>query len=148
MSTTQEASLSEVAQKLASDLVPATYFTLADESTQIVYSTANFLPGSFLSYCDPSFNRTFLDPDIRLLDSEIGQLVTVTLEHIPDLRIVTFTLLLPVVRVSQSQPLVIPIAVTGVITTTPMNFGGFPMVGPEKTYRQLSLRGTAQFVVG
>ena len=68
-----------------------------------------------------------------------------TLEQIPDLRTVNFTLILPVVNVLPGSPGTY-IQVPGIKTTTHTSIAG-PVLGPQKTYRQGKLKGTAQAVV-
>ncbi len=137
----------DLSQKLIDNLVSANSFTLSNKLIQVSFSSTSFAGVPLLNYCDPDFHLSFFGDEIRIVESEIGELVTVTLENIPDLRIVTFTLILPIVKVLQDNSFPINIAVPGLITTTPMNFGGFPMIGQQRTYRQVFLNGPAQFLV-
>ena len=78
-------------------------------------------------------------------DTEIGQTITVTLESIPDLRVVTFTLILPVVSV-MPQSSGTYIRVPGILSNRPTTIAG-PPPGPQQLYTVVRLRGVAQFIV-
>jgi hypothetical protein len=96
------------------------------------------------NYRDVSTNHTFVGEEISLRDTEIGQLITVTLETVPDLRTVTFTLILPLVNVLP-QSGGTRVQVPGILTTTHTTVSG-PGLGAEKSYSTVNLQGTAQFV--
>jgi hypothetical protein len=123
----------------------ANLFELSGDDIQVTYSSSSFAGPPLFSYRDGSINRQFSGEDIRSVQSEIGELLTVTLEQIPDLRTVTFTLILPVVTVLPASAGT-HIQVPGITTTTQTTIAG-PLLGPEKTYSQVSLKGTAQVVV-
>jgi len=74
----------------------ANLFELSGDYIQVTYSSSSFTGAPLLSYRDPSTNAQFSGRDIRSESTEIGDLLTVALEQIPDLRTVTFTLLLPI----------------------------------------------------
>lgn len=130
---------------MTSDLVRANSFELSGDSIQISYSDTSFLGGPQLNYSDNSTNRTFRGEEISSQDTALGQLITVTLEEIADLRTVTFTLILAIVNLtSQSQST--DIKVPGIVTTTQTTIAG-PGPGVEKTYSLINLQGIAQFIV-
>ena len=129
----------------ARELAQANMFELDSGKIQVSYSTTTIAGVPSLTYRDRNQQQSFQGSSIHTEDTSIGQLVSVTLEHIPDLRIVTFTLILPVVHVMPAS-MGACIMVPGVTTTTFQNFGG-PNPGPERIYRTANLRGTAQFVV-
>jgi hypothetical protein len=130
---------------VAANFEQANLFEVGDYSIQVTYSSTSFPGQPQLSYRDNNINRNFMGEEIRILDTEIGQLVTVTLETIGDLRIVTFTLILPLVNV-MPQSGGTRVRVPGILTTTHTTIAG-PGPGAEKTYSTVNLQGTAQFVV-
>jgi hypothetical protein len=123
----------------------ANLFELGGEDIQVTYSSSSFAGPPLFSYRDGSINQQFSGEDIRAEESELGELLTVTLEQIPDLRTVTFTLILPVVTVLPASMGTF-IQVGGITTTTHTTIVG-PPLGQQKTYSAVSLRGTAQAVV-
>ncbi len=123
----------------------ANLFELGNYSTQVTYSSTSFTGRPQLNYRDDTNIRNFVGEEIRFQETEIGQLVTVTLETIADLRIVTFTLILPLVNV-MPQSGGTRVQVPGILTTTHTTIAG-PGSGAEKTYSTVNLQGTAQFVV-
>lgn len=129
---------------MANQFQQANLFELSGDDIQVTYSSSSFTGDPLFSYRDPSTNVQFSGSDIRSESTEIGELLTVTLEQIPDLRTVTFTLVLPVVNLLPRSS-GICIQVPGIITTTHTSIAG-PVLGPQKTYSQVCLSGTAQAV--
>jgi len=137
----------------AYDLEQANLFELAyhspvppwpPQSIQLTYSSTSFTGQPQLSYRDHNLQLNFVGEEIYILDTKIGQLITVTLETIADLRIVTFSLILPLVNVMR-QSAGIRVSVPGIRTITHTTIAG-PGLGAEKTYAIVTLEGTAQFV--
>ncbi len=125
----------------------ANIFELFGCSIQVSYSSTSILGGPILSYRDPRRSLSFRGAEIRSQETELGEVITVTLEAIPDLRTVTFTLILPIVTVMR-QSSGTQIRVPGVTTTdlTTRTITG-PRLGPQKLYSVVNLQGTAQFIV-
>lgn len=123
----------------------ANLFELSRGAIYVTYSTTSILGGPILNYRDNQISRSFRGEEIRLLDTEVGQLITVTLEAIPDLRTVTFSLILPTVTI-MPQSTGTRIRVPGITTTAPTTIAG-PPPGPQQLYSIVRLRGTAQFIV-
>ena len=123
----------------------ANLFELSGDSIQVTFSSTSILGGPILSYRDPQRSLSFRGAEIRSQDTELGELITVTLEVIPDLRTMTFTLILPIVTV-MPQSSGLSIRVPGVTTTNPTTIAG-PPPGPQKLYSVVNLQGTAQFIV-
>ncbi len=123
----------------------ANLFELGSYSTQVTYSSTSITGQPLLNYRDDANNLSFMSDEIRIVETEIGQLITVTLESgAADAPPVTFTLVLPEVNVIP-QSGGTQIQVPGILTTTRSLFGG-PRLGAEKTYSVVNLQGTAQFV--
>lgn len=129
---------------MTKEFQPANLFELSGDDIQVTYAASSFTGRPLFSYRDSSSNRQFSGEEIRSVQSEIGELLTVTLEEIPDLRTVTFTLILPVVTVLPAS-VGTHIQVPGITTTTHTTIVG-PPLGPEKTYAPVTLNGTAQVV--
>ncbi|HVW64604.1 MAG TPA: hypothetical protein VHB01_06275 [Nitrosospira sp.] len=123
----------------------ANLFELSRGAIHVTYSTTSIIGGPIFSYRDNRISRSFRGDEIRIQDTDIGQLVTVTLEVIPDQQTVTFSLLLPVVTVLP-QSTGTHVRVPGITATAPTTIAG-PPPGPQHLYNVTNLRGTAQFVV-
>lgn len=123
----------------------ANLFELSGKSIHVTYSSTSILGGPIFSYRDNQFSRSFKGEEIRLQETELGEVITVTLETIPDLRTVTFSLVLPVVTV-MPQSAGILVKVPGLTVTNPTTIIG-PPLGPQRLYSIVQLRGTAQFIV-
>jgi hypothetical protein len=123
----------------------ANLFELSGNQIHVTFSGTSILGGPILSYRDDQRSLSFKGDEIRIQDTELGELISVTLEAIPDLKTVTFSLLLPVVTV-MPQSSGTRIKVPGITTTNPTTIAG-PPPGPQQLYSLVNLRGTAQFIV-
>ncbi|MEM9089621.1 MAG: hypothetical protein AAGC93_12850 [Cyanobacteria bacterium P01_F01_bin.53] len=130
---------------MLNDLTQANLFELAGDFVQVSFGSTNILGGPTLSYRDQTTSQAFRGNAIAIEETVLGQEITVTLENVPDLRIVTFTLVLPEVTVMQ-QSAGTCIQTFGVKVANPMSIAG-PLPGPQKLYRVTPLSGTAQFIV-
>lgn len=130
---------------MSQEFVRANLFELHDKSIQVSYSDTSILGGPLLNYHDEHITLSLRGEEIRIQNSEIGQLITVTLEAIPDLQTVTFTLILPIVMV-MSQARETRIEVPAITTTNPTTIAG-PPPGAQQLYWVTKLQGTAQFIV-
>lgn len=124
---------------------PANLFELSSSTIQVTYSITNILGGPILSYRDNTRSLSFRGNEIRIENTAVGEVVTVTLETIPDLCTVTFSLIVPIVTV-MTQSSGTRIKVLGITTTAPTTIVG-PPPGPQQLYSAVYLRGTAQFIV-
>jgi len=119
-------------------------FVIKGIGIEITYSTSSFGGPPLLTYKDRQRTLTFQGDEIRELESEIGQQVTVIIEQIPDLRTVTFTLLLPAINLDEPET---RFRTIGIIATHRTSIGGPDLVkGALQTYRLKELRGTAQLI--
>ena len=123
----------------------ANLFELSRGAIHVTYSTTSVIGGPIFSYRDNKLSLSFRGEEIRIQDTEVGQVITVTLETIPDLRTVTFSLILPIVTV-MPQSTGTCIRVPGITVTAPTTIAG-PPPGPQQLYSVVNLRGTAQFIV-
>jgi len=120
-------------------------FELKGMGIELTYSTTSLSGQPQLTYKDMKRTLTYSGEEIRQLDSEIGQQVTVTLEYIPDLHTVTLTLILPAINVEGTGTIFQTYAI---LTTHLTSIGGPELVkGVLQTYRMKTLRGTARTVI-
>jgi hypothetical protein len=118
-------------------------FEVSGEGVQVTYSTTSIDGQPRLSYTDASRQLNFAGAEIRTVQTELGTEVTVTLETVPDLHTITFTLLLPDFRLgygNESQ-----FGTLGITTTNHTTIAG-PPEGPGQTYEVVVLEGTARAV--
>jgi hypothetical protein len=134
-----------IKEEIMEGFTQANLFELSRGAIHVTYSSTSILGGPIFSYRDSQLSRSFRNEEVRIQDIGIGQLITVTLETVPDLRTVTFSLLLPAVSV-MPQSTGMRISVPGVTTTAPTTIAG-PPPGPQQLYSVVNLRGTAQFIV-
>ena len=123
-------------------LSQANTFELSGKSIHVSYSSTSFTGVPTFSYRDNRLSRSFSGEEIHLQDTEVGQLVTVTLEAIADGDRVTFSLALPTVTLRRDAA--IRIKVPGLTVTNPSTIAG-PPPGPQKLYSIVNMKGTAQF---
>jgi hypothetical protein len=127
------------------DFIQANLFELSSGAIHVTFSSTSISGKPLFSYRDLQISRSFIGDEIRFQNTELGQEVTVTLETIPDLRTVTFSLILPTVTVMQKSSGLL-IKVPSITVTNPTTIIG-PPPGPQKLYSVVTLRGTAQFIV-
>jgi hypothetical protein len=120
-------------------------FELAGEYTQITYSKTSFTGQPQFHYQDRQHDVNVAGDDIRPLETEIGTQVTVTLEVIPDLHILTVTLLVPQINLDEGNES--PLSTLAILTTHRTSIGGPGLVeGQLQTYEAVELEGTARLV--
>lgn len=110
------------------------------------YSSTSITGAPLLSYKDTELDLNFRGDDITRVQTAMGELVTVTLEAVPDAFTRSFTLVVPAVRVGSGEPAEFD---TVAIETTDRSGAFVPpsrLGGVLQTYRVYELHGTAQFV--
>jgi hypothetical protein len=120
-------------------------FELRSGNIKITYSTSSLSGQPLFTYKHRRQTLTFHGEEIRQSDSEIGRQITVTIEQIPDLQTVTFTLLLPDINLEGTET---PFRAVGITTITRTSIGGPDLVkGPIQTYLPRMFWGTARQVI-
>jgi hypothetical protein len=110
-------------------------------NTQITYSTSHG-GVSRLTYQHNCESRTWSGDEIRTQEAEIGRLVTVTLEAIPDLHTVTLTVLVPPANLNGSRT---KLSTEAIRTTMKTSIGGPRLVkGQIAHYELVKLQGEAK----
>lgn len=123
-------------------------FVLEQQDATITYDTTAFDGQPHLSYQashDPTV-RAFRGDEIRAQQSEIGTLVTVTLEAIPDGPTTLLTILLPAINLEEAAEQ--PFVTVGIVTTEQSSIAGPQLVrGAVQSYQIMQFEGIAQFVL-
>ncbi len=131
---------------MAIETAQANLVELSDGDISISYTPLGFAGAAQLNYRRGEQSLVFRGPDVRTLSTEIGALVTVDLDFVPDLETVTFSLLVPAVNLRDGEASA-PVETVGLLTSARTSFGGPALVrGQLKTYQALALTGTAQLV--
>lgn len=118
-------------------------YELHRKSLHVTYSTTSLDGRARLHYVDGRVDKSYVGEEIQVADIGIGRLITVMLEVVPDLRAVTFSMLLPDVHVEREAH----IETEGLYTTARTSIGGPALVkGQIQTYRAVALSGTARAV--
>jgi hypothetical protein len=116
----------------------------ASGSVSVVYSTSSFTGEPRLTYTNGSMTKSFSGDEIRVQETEIGKLVTVTVAFRPDVNFVTLSLLIPDISLG-GQP--VRISSRAILTTHRTPFTPLPFVGQRELYRQvILLKGIASEV--
>jgi hypothetical protein len=121
----------------------ANLFELRCGDSRITYSTSSFTGAPELSYAADTHGKdVFTGDEIEMRETALGTEVTVTLEEVPDLHVVTLTLVVPEVRAPSGA--VKPLETIAIRTTTATVINGKPPVA--QTYRVIALHGAARLV--
>ena len=83
---------------MALDIAQANLYTLSNADTSVTYTPLGFGGTAQLNYRRGEQDIVFRGADVRTLATEIGALVTVDLDFIPDLETTTFSLFIPAVN--------------------------------------------------
>lgn len=111
----------------------------------VIYSATSITGKPVFNYQDSKGKYSFTGDEILTQKTETGTMVTVTLESIPDLRVVTLTLIIPAVNLDSSESKIKTIAIR---TTNKTTLGGERLVkGQVQSNEVIDLRGNASFVV-
>ena len=120
-------------------------YELASGQLHITYATTSKDGQPYFSYQDGNQKLSFKGADIRQEKSEIGTLVTVIIRRTVDAGSMTFTLLVPTVRLKELSPA--EVHTYGI--TTVHKFSVIPAMnmGQIETYTSAELSGTANLVM-
>lgn len=114
------------------------------KDVQISYSTSSITGQPLFNYIDSKGTHSFKGDDIRTQETEMGTMVTVTFESVPDLRVTTLTLLVPTINLDGSAREFKTIAIR---TTSKTTIGGPRFAkGVLQFYEVIDLKGTANSV--
>jgi hypothetical protein len=120
-------------------------YTLQGGNLTFTYVKNNFLGQPFASYTEGGVTKDFFGSAVRVLETGIGTLVTVTTHMTIDTGGSEFSVLLPVIELANTTNTQ-TFSTDGIIT----HFKGpdsFPASGVRETYNFIPMTGTARFVL-
>jgi hypothetical protein len=127
------------------EIVTPNLFHLSGDHIHVTYSTTSIDGRPTLSYQDAHIGKSFRGDEIRVVECDVGSLVSVTLRLTVDAGSTTFSVLIPRVRMDQGTSS--HVRTYGI--TTLHRFSIVPQLlhGQLDNYRTVALHGTAQFVL-
>ena len=127
--------------------IKANRYVLSGDQLEVTYDETTITGQAQLTYqvVQGVDSRTFSGNELSSKESDIGTLVTVTLEVIPDDKRTLFTLLIPTINVTETNE--VPFETLAIYTTVRDSIIGPKGVrGAVESYQCVQLEGTAQFV--
>jgi len=138
---------------MSTDPIEPNHYVLTGEGVQISYTTTGINGQLRFNYEIGEYRGTAREEEIRVAATEIGTLITVTLDAPPDRHVLTLTVLLPEIHLGDSTANASGEDETGafqtqaILTTHHTSIGGPRRVqGPVETYRFVTLEGRANVI--
>lgn len=120
-----------------------TLFELQGYGTKISYSTNSRTGRPLLSYEDQHRDLIFIGDDIRAEETEVGTLVTIEIESVPQSHSLTLSFVVPRFYLSEERESAFQ--TEAILTNHLLATGGPDRVGGQlKTYSSLTLTGKAR----
>ncbi|MEZ4295233.1 MAG: hypothetical protein R3B70_09680 [Polyangiaceae bacterium] len=125
--------------------IEPTQYHLQGTGLTVQYSTSSIAGVPLLSADWKGQRRSFRGDEIRVAEAELGRLVTVTLESVPDLKHVTLTIAIPGMNLDGHDG---SIRTFAVVTTSRTSIAGPRLVhGQIDLYENIDLSGKAEAAV-
>jgi hypothetical protein len=140
-----DSAIAERSSEVLPQRIDANTFTLQNRRIRVSFSATSFSGQPLLHYKDRQREVDAQGDEIRLVESEIGTLASITLEPDADAGSLIFTVLIP--RVALSTPIAEQaVASVGVFTRSRLP-PRLPGNAQLQTYDVVELKGSATFVV-
>lgn len=124
----------------------ANLFEVTGGTTSVTYATSGIAGRPSFHYRDADHDVHAEGADIRVKKTEVGTLVTIDIEVVPDLRTVSASLVVPALNMGGETERKLRTLV--IVTTAATTIGGPSLVmGQVQRYRSITVRGTARSVV-
>jgi hypothetical protein len=120
-------------------------YVLKGGNIAVSYVTNGFQNQPTLAYNDGQQTKSFRGSEIRILQTEIGSLVSVTTFLTIDTGSTTFSVLIPVIELADKSQ--IQNFKTAGILTNHKGPDSFPSTGVRETYEIIHMHGTAREVI-
>lgn len=120
-------------------------FELQGGGVFVHYSTSSIAGVPLLEFRSPGLEKSFKGNEIRVADTELGKMVSVTLTWIPDSLVNSFSFFIPAFNLGGTSEATFQSV--GVRTTDFTSIAGPALVnGPLSAYNALDLAGVAKLV--
>ncbi len=130
----------------ANQLAEPNLYELQGDGLQVTFTPAGIDGKAQLDVRRGRRTQNFRGDQIRSLQTEIGQQLTVTTDFQPDQQTKTLTLLIPIVHLPEGKTRQ-AMSTKAILTTTKTSLGGPQLVrGVVQTYQTATLRGSAKRV--
>jgi hypothetical protein len=127
------------------NFISPTLYQLHGRGLSVTYSTSSFEGRPLFSYQDSQETKTFSGKEITLTECPIGTLVTVVIRVVPDAGSTSFSLLVPIVNLSNDARSA-PIRTEGITTVRRGSIAPALDLGQIQTYHVTKLDGLASHV--
>lgn len=130
---------------ITTDRPTANAFDLQGKQLHVTYSSSGIDGKAHFNYQDPHQTLSFRGDEIRVVETEIGTLVSVFISRTVDRGSTTFSILIPTINLDATRTA--PVATRGI--TTIHKFSNIPAFnsGQTEIYSTVILRGVARAVV-
>jgi hypothetical protein len=116
-------------------------FELQGGGLTVHYAKSSLAGVPLLTFNHRGMKKSYRGEEVRTTDTELGRLVTVLVEAVPDLHTITLTLVVPAVNVSANEE---PVQTFAVFTTELTSIAGPRLVkGQIDRYETVHLAGKA-----
>ncbi|MCE9576441.1 MAG: hypothetical protein K8W52_25050 [Deltaproteobacteria bacterium] len=130
---------------MSQQLVTANLYTLAGHHAHVTYAASALDGKPHLTYQDTHQTRSFKGDELRMVESDLGTLISVTLQLTVDAGSTSFTLLLPRVRIATTEHA--HVETDGITAIHRFSIVPALLRGQLDTYTVTRFTGTASFVV-
>lgn len=130
---------------MVAKLVKPNLYDLQGDDVEISFSASSFGGDPLFQYRRAGRLSSFQGDQIRMVATEIGSLVTVTIEADPDLHSITLTLLLPDINLREGHASAM--MTEAILTAHRASIGGPQRLeGQLQSYTSIRLKGVARAV--
>jgi hypothetical protein len=120
-------------------------YRLTGHRVHVTFTTTSIDGKPSLSYQDAHQSKSFRGDEVRIVECDLGSLVSVTLQNTPDVGSTTLSLMIPRTQITHGQHASLR---TYCITTLhSTSFAPAAVHGQMESYEALDLHGTAQHVM-
>jgi hypothetical protein len=110
----------------------------------VTYDSTSFTGKPLVSYRDANDNESFTGNEIRVVESDLGTLISVTLRATADIETISLSLVIPNVQLTGVKDRV-DVETFSITTTHRVGTRVHPAFGQLDTYSLTVLRGTAEY---
>jgi hypothetical protein len=128
---------------MSAPLVSANRFDLHGRNVTVTYGEAGINGKPYLKYVSADQTLSFKGDQIRVLNTDLGKVVSVSIRMTVDTGSTSFTILVPKVLVATGSAVKTPIKTVGITTIHRFSVVQMFMRGQNDLYKTVALSGTA-----